>query len=369
MLTNLHPDGRMTYKYWPSRGNESSANNMIRQWMATLALIRIAQRQDNPSVWEKVNRNIEYNLTHFYKEEHGYGLIAYRDKVKLGALAIAALAIAEHPKGATWSNQYEALLRTIDTLWNPDGSFRTFYVPPNRNDNQNFYPGEALLLWATLYDRDQDPRRLQRIMRSFAYYRSWHLDERHRNPAFVPWHTQAYYLVWTRTKDPRLQAFIFKMNDWLLNMQQESSEAFPDIEGRFYRPDRPDYGPPHASSTGVYLEGLADAYQLACRVRDLPRRNRYRLAILRGLRSAMQLQFADDIDMYYISKRYRVRGGIRTTVYNNEIRVDNVQHNLMAAFKILAAFHEHDYEKNPKLSLPEEPTTADVNGPEPRDPN
>ena len=40
----------------------------------------------------------------------------------------------------------------------------------------------------------------------------------------------------------------------------------------------------------------------------------------------MQLEFADDIDMFYIPDRTAVRGGLRTAVYNNEIRVDNVQH-------------------------------------------
>jgi len=29
LFRNVHPDGRMTYKYWPSRGEESSANNML----------------------------------------------------------------------------------------------------------------------------------------------------------------------------------------------------------------------------------------------------------------------------------------------------------------------------------------------------
>jgi hypothetical protein len=50
----------------------------------------------------------------------------------------------------------------------------------------------------------------------------------------------------------------------------------------------------------------------------------------------MQLQFTDEIDMYYISKTDNVLGGLRTTEYDNSIRVDNVQHGLMAILKILA---------------------------------
>ena len=40
LLTHLHADGRMTYKWWPSRGAESQGNNMIRQWMATAASLK-----------------------------------------------------------------------------------------------------------------------------------------------------------------------------------------------------------------------------------------------------------------------------------------------------------------------------------------
>jgi hypothetical protein len=133
------------------------------------------------------------------------------------------------------------------------------------------------------------------------------------------------------------------MNDWLVNIQQWEYSAYEDAKGQFYSPAHPEYGPPHASSTGVYLEGLTDAYQLAREVGDAARTKRYRRTIIRGLRSVMQLQFKDDIDMFYILERDRVYGGIRTTVYDNTIRVDNVQHNLMAVLKILRVFKSEDY--------------------------
>lgn len=151
----------------------------------------------------------------------------------------------------------------------------------------------------------------------------------------MPWHTQAYAKVWRVTRDPQLLDFIFEMNDWLLGMQQWDSAPYPDTRGRFYDPDRPQYGVPHASATGVYLEGLAEAQRLASIVGDEKRAERYGLAIRRGLRSVMQLQFVDDVDMYYISKREQARGGVRTTVYDNQIRVDNVQHNLLGVLNIL----------------------------------
>lgn len=343
LVRAVHDDGRMTYKYWPSRGEESSANNMIRQWMATTALGRVAAKEGSDELWSLSRRNISYNLDHFFREHEGLGLIVEDGiKVKLGAVALAGRALVEHRDREDYAETEAALARMVDHLWREDGSFDTWFLPPDAEGQENFYPGEALYFWSALYADSKDPELLERFMRSFRHYRDWHLDPANRNPAFVPWHTQAYFEVWQQTGDRELADFIFEMNDWLLGVQQWDDALYRDTKGRFYDPHRP-FGPPHASSTGVYLEGLVDAYQLARALDERDRAEAYRTAIVRGLRSVMQLQFSDEVDMYYISKRDRVLGGIRTEVYDNEIRVDNVQHNLMAAIKALEAFAEADF--------------------------
>jgi hypothetical protein len=332
----VQDDGRMLYLYFPSRGEESTGNNMIRQWMATLALDRIAAfRGADTSFVELTKKNILFNLDHFYVVENGLGLIDFQGEVKLGAIALAALALHEHPGHSEFKSEIEALSAGIETLWNEDGSFETFYRPEGRSgQNQNFYPGETLLFWSTLYAENRDPDLLNRFMQSFTYYREWH--RQNINPAFIPWHTQAYYNVWKITRNEELRNFIFEMNDWLLDFQEIEGSPHPDLLGRFYDSSRPQYGPPHASSDGVYLEGLVDAYLLAKETGDSQRQDAYALAIRYGIRSLMQLQFTDEIDMYYISKTDNVLGGLRTTEYDNSIRVDNVQHGLMAILKILA---------------------------------
>ena len=336
----VRPDGRMIYKYWPSRGDESASNNLVRQFMATVCLGRLVAFYDEEALRRLADRSLLYNLTHFYRTARDVGYVEYGGKVKLGAAAMAALAIVGHPYRAKYAVFEEPLRRFVDDMWNEDGRFRTLYKPAERTGNENFYPGEALLLWAHLLGENLDATLLDRFMTSVRYYRKWHLEN--RNPAFIPWHTQAYYIVWRQTGDPFLADWIFELNDWLLPIQQWGDTAYEDTNGRFYHPGAP-YGPPHASSTGVYLEGLIDAYRLARELGDTDRMDQYRRVIVRGLRSAMQLQFADDVDMFYVCQRDRVRGALRTTVYNNEIRIDNVQHVLMAVLKILDTFRPEDY--------------------------
>ncbi len=334
MKHNVQPDGRMVYMYWPSRGEESSANNMIRQFMATLCLQRIANRENTEAARELAHRNLKYNLAQFYLRDGELGLIDESGKRKLGAAALAALSIVESPFRAEFAEQEMALRKLVEHLQQPDGSFLTFYGEA-RNDNQNFYPGEALLLWATLLDEDPKGPLAERFDRAFLYYRSWHREN--RNPAFIPWHTQAYYKVWKRTHDERLRDFIFEMNDFLADFQQWDKAPYDDLRGRFYDPDRREFGPAHASSTGVYIEGLTDARMLARELGDMTRAQRYALTIKRSLRSLMQLQYVNAVDTFYISRPERVLGGIRTTEYDNAIRVDNVQHGLMGIQKLLDA--------------------------------
>ncbi len=327
LLANLQPDGRMLYEYWPSRGEEAPGNNPLRQFMATWVL------DSWPAAREAAARNLAYNMRTFYRD----GVIEYRGEVKLGAMAIAALAILDSPERARWKKELAALVRTIESLARPDGSFRTFLRPEKRrNDNQNFYSGEAQLLRARLYVEQPDATRRERFLKSFRYYREFF--RRKPNPAFVPWHTRACATFYAREPEPELRDFIFEMNDWLLDkaaMQEWDDAAYPDLRGRFYNSKRPDYGPPHASSTGAYLEGLSEAYRMAREAGDTGRARRYETALLRGARDLLQLEFADDVDMFYVSKRAPVQGGLRTEVYDNEIRVDNVQHALSAVQRML----------------------------------
>lgn len=347
MWNNLQPDGRMVYLYWPSRGEESTANNEIRQWMATLALGRLAYHTQNPLHHTRHTSNILHNLHRSYREDPaGHGeIVENGTTVKLGALALACLALVESPQRHLFAPQESALLKTIDALWQDTGEFRTFWRPAHRTDQVNFYPGEALLLWATLHQQSRDPTLRERLLRSIRFYREWH--RQNRNPAFVPWHTQASFRLWETHPTEELRDWIFEMNDWLLGVQQwDEQRALPDTMGRFHDPRRP-FGPPHASSTGVYMEGLVDAWRLARAVDDTHRQNLYRRTLRRAARSLAQNTFLDDVDLFYISQRDRAYGGVRTTVYDNAIRVDNVQHGLMALMGILEHFQPHELTGQP----------------------
>jgi len=228
----------------------------------------------------------------------------------------------------------EALAAGIQHLADDQGRFRTFFFPSERDgQNWNFYSGEALLFWAEALRRGEPfAPAPQQYMAAFRHCRNRH--RKSRNPAFVPWHTQACAIMYAATRDRVFAKFAFEMNDWLLPMQQHEMAQL-DLRGRFYNPKRPDFGPPHAASTAVCLEGLADALAVARSTGDRKRAEAYRSAIDRGMRNLRQLQFRDHRDAFYVSRKRRVMGALRTEAYDNSVRIDSAAHALAAAIKVL----------------------------------
>ena len=335
MIRNLSAEGALPYKYWPSRGTESPADNAIRRFLASLSLARLGALRGSVEIREAARRNLRFNLERYFRPiGAGCGAIVESTGAKLGAAALAALAILESPAREEFASELTMLAAGVSSLADETRGFRTFFFPPEREgENWNFYSGEALLFWAEAIRRGAPcAPSLARCAATFARCRARHY--RARNPAFVPWHTQACASLFMHTGRREFADFAFEINDWLLPLQQWEGVA-PDLRGRFHDPKRPEFGPPHAASTGAYLEGLADAYALAGALGDSTRAAAYARAISRGLRSLRQLQFRDERDAFYVSKRKRVLGALRTEVYDNAIRIDSAAHALSAAIKIL----------------------------------
>ena len=343
MLANLGGRGEMPYKYWPSRGEESPADNAIRRFLATVALARLGDLRNSAEMRAAAVRNLRFNLARYFRPlGDGRGAIVESAGAKLGAAALAGLAILESPARDEFLEELNMLAAGVNSLFHRKFGFRTFFFPEERDgENWNFYSGEALLFWAeSMRQGAPFAPSLRRYTHVFRRCREQH--RRARNPAFVPWHSQANASMFAQTGKRIFADFVLEMNDWLLPMQQWD-DLPSDLRGRFYDPRHPNFGPPHAASTGVYLEGLADALSLVRSLGDPVRAASYERAIARGLRSLRQLQFRGPLDTYYISKKERVLGALRVEAYDNAVRIDSAAHALAAAIKVLQ-FAEMDSE-------------------------
>jgi len=340
-LASMRWNGALEYKWFVNSRAYSSDNNMIRQWMATVALWDLYRFTKDERFRAAASRNLRHNLQAFYREEgeRDIGYILYKGKAKLGSAGFALRAILNIDEEGDYSRQLERLVSFILSLQGTDGSFRAIYFPEtgkyDRSEKlQRYYVGEALLALMRLYQEKRDPLLLDAVRKAFPFYREFFKKDGH--PAAVPWLTQAYYRAYLADDNPEYADFVFRMTDLVASIQNTTGEPQPDMLGRFYDPEHREYGPPLVASTGVYVEGLVDAYRMARIRKDEAREQAYRQAIVLGIRSLMQLQYRDG-NLFYVRDLFRTRGGLRGTVLSTSIRMDYTQHAVQAMIRAVEA--------------------------------
>jgi hypothetical protein len=327
LLHSVGREGTFAYLYSPGKDEVSFRGQLLVRPM--LALWALGQMALDPQAVKVYRRAAESALRRYFRRERALGYtLDEQGEACLGDLSVLGLALLEGPDRSRHNSEIAALRDTVLHLQQSSGAFQTYLKPASKTVGVDYYPGEALVFLAALYEHKQQPALRIAIMKAFRYYRNWFSLERNRHPAFIPWQTQAYVRLWRFTHDPELRNFIFEMNDDLLSMQQWEGAAYPDFRGQFWKPERLDYGRlPHVSSTGVYLESLALARQLAG---PGSRRQAYSLALERGFASVSRHQFRTRADLYYALKPEVVRGGLRSTMFDSRIRIDSVAENWMA---------------------------------------
>lgn len=175
-------------------------------------------------------------------------------------------------------------------------------------------------------------------------YVKLYVDEIEKNyyPAYVPWHVQSLNKLFLRFEKQEYSDAIFKLTDKLLELQNTntSSQFVPDTVGRFYNSTTPEYGAPHSSSDGVYLEGVAHAYEVAVKVNDAVRKGWYWDSIILGLHNLQNLQFSNYDRLYFAPKPDEVLGAMRVSVTVPDVRIDTTAHCLDAMEKISQLMNE-----------------------------
>jgi len=334
----LADNGEFRYLYYPSRDEfPPDKNNMIRQLMSSRGLAQLAHRDAD---WLPLHRrNLRFVLAHWYRESGDEAYVWFRNKSKLGANAMLLRTLVHSPLFGQHRSEARRLVNGILALQQPDGRLQAWYRAPDYVYSEDrlmaFYSGEALLALFEYVEATGDQRVLAAAVRAQEYYLERYVEQidQHYYPAYVPWHAQSLSALYRLQENPRYAEAVFIMTDRLLEIQQQSAGDRPEYLGRFYNPATPQYGSPHASSDGVYTEGVAYAYELAVLRGDTERSTRYRRALLLGLHNLDNLQYRGP-RVYFVPRPTPVEGGFRIHTTDNKVRVDSVQHALDAFDKV-----------------------------------
>jgi hypothetical protein len=321
------------YLYYPQKDEyDNTKNSHIRQLASLWVMAQVKNINDSFKIKGIINKIrhkikqykfgvvIKKIISDYLKYLYKLPDISYIKPSKRAVIAHNAfmiLALCEFKSYPEWKQTAVLLADGIIAKQTPNGDFHTFFNS-TRNTGQDYYPGEAILALMKLYEITKDPKYLNSVKKAFGYYSNYWRNN--KTTAFVPWHTQAYYLLYKYTKTPEIADFIFEMNDWLINRYQIKQSHFDDKIGGFaVKTKYP------SSYSYVFMEGILDAYKLALMLNDQKHIDFYRTASLWGIRYIMQSQFVPQ-NSFYFKNPYRIIGGFKSSILNNTIRIDNVQH-------------------------------------------
>jgi hypothetical protein len=344
-LKSLNMYGLFDYAYEPVLNQFPKGNNPIRQLMASRLLAELS-REDSSLIPEH-QRNLDFVLTKLVLEKDDLSLVYMQNSSKLGANAMLLRTLVVSPLYEKYKEQTQRVKRAVLRSINKDGSMNPYLVEPPYAYQWDylltFYSGEALVGLIELYEKTREPELLAVIKKSQDFYINKYVNQLEKNyyPAYVPWHSIALNKLFKITNEKKYAQAAFIMSDKLLEMQDRTSGA--DI-GRFYNPATPEYGSPHASSQGVYVEGLVYALELAKLLKEEARIKSYREAVELGFKNLISLQYNAE-NSGHLAAPERAIGGFRivraevdvpfTRDSGAEIRIDSIQHTMDGMRKYL----------------------------------
>lgn len=332
LVAHQRPAGDFDYLYHPGEDALLPGDVTVRQAGAAYSLSRAAALLGDPAVDAAARAAVANIVAHEATNAAGHAYIDWQG-TSLGLTGLSLLAIAELTTTDEHLDVAARLADGIASLQGADGRLHTDYVKATEDkDAQQFYPGEALLALARLTVRTGEDRWLPVLERAFDYYAAfWEAEGK---SAFVPWQAATWANVHQLTGDARYAELAFGLQDVLLARQDLRSYGHTLHDDWGGTMSRPPGGQP-TFSTGTFLEPLPLLVVVARAVGDHERADRYAAALRHGLRFTLQLVITEP-ETWFTPDPARALGGVRSTLDDVRVRVDNVQHVVTAFLQALA---------------------------------
>jgi AMMECR1 domain-containing protein len=320
-LNNVDPKTkRVQYLYYPATDTYSKDTNEVRHLAVLYALPELNLILNDNSLDGLIRSTTDHYMTKISKTKD-FSYVNFGDEAKIAHSAFMILSLIRQPRYPGSLETAKQLAEGIMSLQQPDGSYATTFN--GATTGIDYYPGEAMLSLIRLFDETNDRRLVDSVVRAFPYYRDYWRNN--KNTAFVPWHTQVYFLLARHTLDTELETFVHEMNDWLIDTYQIFDDVYPDKIGGFKKEDP-------RNSTSSYMESVNDAYRTALLFNNRAHIEKYRNSIKKGVRFVLQTQFTLE-NTFWVKNPTRAIGGFKESLKSVSQRNDYTQHATIALLK------------------------------------
>jgi len=316
-------NGIVRYLYLPSINQYPKDDNDVRRMATNWAVTELMDFLKNDEMRSSVDKTLDRYLANKKTNQSG-AYIEINGNANIAYNAFAIMALINSPDYPDSDKLAEELASAIVGTQQENGSYKIDFIKDD-SGGVDYYPGEAMLALMKFYEKNKDKKYLESVEKAFNYYRNYWREN--KNTAFIPWHSQAYLILYNATENKELADFVFEMNDWIIDNDQQFKNKYSDYIGGFK--ERP------SNSTASYLEGINDAYALAKEVGDMNHASKYSKSIRAGARFVMQTQYIAD-NTFYLENSQKAIGGFRQSPINNSQRDDYTQHATLSLIKTYA---------------------------------
>lgn len=337
----VRKDGSFVYTYQSGLNKEADDYNIVRHAGTIWAMLELLKDESDPEeralTLAAAERAVNYLLAcikpyPWAKQGGDAQVVVENDKAKVGGNGLAVVALVEYYRLAP-SEDLLTLIRglahwLVDNQSN-EGEFYAHKVDVTSGDVMDFtsdyYPGEAILGLMRLYSVDADKKWQQAAVNAAR----WLINVRDAGKTLEDlehdhWLMYGINEVYRAQPEPLLLEHMRKLIRAILSKQHMDIEQCkrPDWLGGWYKP-------PRTTPAACRVEGLMAAAALLEDAGDNGEVHELMRAAKAGLRFQLQNQLWNE-KLMYLPNPHRARGGFHSNLTNWHIRIDYVQHTIVA---------------------------------------
>ncbi len=333
LVYRRRPSGSFAYEYEPAADAYTDADDHVHQAGAAWTLATAAGFLRRAPLLDAAGRSVEAHLARLQPiagAQDAAFIATANERNKLGVTAQIALAMSAHPDSGHHAVNRARLALGMLWLQKPSGEFITAFPPARRLSGGDVYPGMALLALCEEY-KDQPDQRIQGAFNlAFDFYRR----EFDRRPTLsgAMWLAQPFARMAVLANRREFARFAFSLADRLVAHQlTPATSPWPELHGGVL----PNTATLPDIETAVCLAAWSEAIVAARKFGDTERVACYETAARAAARFVLQLQVRES-ETYHMRVVTDALGGMRTSVADNRLRLENIQYALLGLIK----FHE-----------------------------
>ena len=344
----LGADGRYVYLYHPVEDRDDSSYGLLRHAGSTYALFEAYEELGTPAYLEKAELALRYLKSRLRDDVASGGKYVLdtndEEQQKVGGAGLALLAFAKEATVTGSRAELEtmrALARLIVKAQYEDGHFRSNADLEHETGKKLkrepvYYPGEAVLGLMRLFAIDAQPAYLDAARRGADWVvrvRDAYVSEDHQEHDH--WMCYALNELYRVTSDRAYVDFAFKIARAIEKKQQPAADApAPDFAGTFYDGE--------TTPASTRIEAYDSVIALS---RFVGEKDDWLVGPAREVaRSTLGQQFDPDND-YWLGNPAKAEGGVRESLFVQDVRIDYVQHATSAWLHLARVLRDPAYGK------------------------